>query len=338
MTWRAAATVTARMSLASLLAALVVAPAMAHELRPGYLEVRETAPDRYRVLWKQPARGEYRLAIDPVFPASCRTEGERIRQSVPGSFLDRMTLACEGGLSGKTLAVAGLEATLTDVLVRIELTDGRTVTEILKPGRPGFTVPPAGATVALTYLGLGVEHILLGVDHLLFVLGLLLLVGGRPWRLLQTITAFTVGHSVSLAVATLGVIDVPAPPLNAAIALSIVFVAAEVVRARRGDVSLAVRRPGVVAGAFGLVHGLGFATALTGLGLPFAVLPAALLLFNVGVEIGQIAFIALVLGLVASWRALDVRWPIWSAPVPAYAIGIVAAVWFAQRLSALVTG
>jgi hypothetical protein len=333
------AAVSAGVCLASLLAVLAGAPATAHELRPGYLELRETAPDRYRVLWKQPARGEYRLAIDPVFPASCRTEGERLRQSVPGSFLDRMTLVCEAGLGGKTLAVAGLEATLTDVLVRLELADGRTLTELLKPGRPSFTVPAAGATgVALTYLALGVEHILLGVDHLLFVLGLLLLVGGRRWRLLQTITAFTVGHSVSLAVATLGVVDVPAPPLNAAIALSIVFLAAEVVRARRGEVPLATRQPAVVAGAFGLVHGLGFATALTGLGLPFSALPAALLLFNVGIEIGQIAFVALVLGLIASWRALDVRWPTWTAPVPAYAMGIVAAVWFAQRLSALVTG
>ena len=337
MSWPAAATT--GVCLASLLASFVVAPANAHELRPGYLQMRETAADRYQVLWKQPARGDFRLAIDPVFPASCLTESERIRVSLPGAFLDRMTLVCEGGLGGKTLAVGGLEATLTDVLVRLELADGRTITELLRPGRPGFTVPAAGATArALTYLGLGVEHILLGVDHLLFVLGLLFLVGGRYWRLLQTITAFTVGHSVSLAVATLGVVEVPAPPLEAAIALSIVFLAAEVVRARRGETSLAVRQPAVVAAAFGLVHGLGFATALTGLGLPFAALPAALLLFNVGVEIGQIAFVALVLGLIASWRALDVRWPSWSAPVPVYAMGIVAAVWFAQRLSALVTG
>lgn len=332
MGWRA-------FGLATLLVAMAAAGAAAHELRPGYLELRETETDRYRALWKQPARGDLRLAIDPVFPPSCRTEGERVRQPVPGAFLDRMTIVCEGGLGGKTLAVAGLEATLTDVLVRVELADGRTVTELLKPGRPGFTVPAAGATaLALTYLGLGVEHILLGVDHLLFVLGLLFLVGGRRWRLLQTITAFTVGHSVSLAVATLGVIEVPAPPLEAAIALSIVFLAAEVVRARRGEVSLAVRQPGVMAGAFGLVHGLGFATALTGLGLPSAALPAALLLFNVGVEIGQAAFVALVIGLIASWRALDVRWSSWIAPVPVYAMGIVAAVWFAQRLSALVTG
>ena len=327
---------TARLGLAALLLLAIAAETPAHELRPGYLEMREMTPDRYRVLWKQPGRGDLRLAIDPVFPASCRVEGERVRQALPGAFLDWMTLACDGGLGGRALGVAGLEATLTDVLVRVELLDGRVITELLKPGRPGFTVPAAGAALALAYLGLGVEHILLGVDHLLFVLGLLILVAGRWGRLLQTITAFTVGHSASLAVATLGAVSVPTPPLNAAIALSIVFLAAEVLRARRGQVSLAVRYPGIVAGAFGLVHGLGFATALTGLGLPPSALPTALLLFNVGVEIGQVAFVVLVLGLLASWRALEVRWPAWAAPVPGYAIGIVAAFWFVQRTAVLV--
>lgn len=333
MTWRAVAA-------AVWLTALTVVPAAAHELRPGYLELRELAADRYQVLWKQPARGELRLAIDPVFPDGCRIEGARVQQSLPGAFIDRMTVACPGGLGGRRLAVAGLEATVTDVLVRLELADGRTLTELLKPGRPGFTVPAAGAAaVAVAYLSLGVEHILLGVDHLLFVLGLLLLlVGGGRWRLLRTLTAFTVGHSASLAAATLGAVEVPAPPLNAAIALSIVFLAAEVLRARRGETSLAVRQPGLVAGAFGLVHGLGLATALMALGLPPAAVPAALLLFNVGVEIGQVAFAALILGLLASWRALGVRWPTWTAPAPAYAMGIVAAVWFVERLAALVTG
>jgi hydrogenase/urease accessory protein HupE len=323
---------------ASLLVALAATPAGAHELRPGYLEMRETTPDRYRVLWKQPARGDLRLALDPAFPASCQTEGDPVRQSLPGAFLDRMTIAGEGGLGGKTLAVAGLEATLTDVLVRIQFADGRTVTELLKPGRPGFTVPAAGAPVAVTYLLLGVEHILFGIDHLLFVLGLLLLVGRQRWRLLQTITAFTAGHSVSLALATLGAVDVPAPPLEAAIALSIVFLAAEIVRARRGEHALTARQPGIVAGAFGLVHGVGFASALIGLGLPSSALPTALLLFNVGVEIGQVVFVGVVLGLVVSWRALDVRWPTWTSSLPIYAMGIVAAVWFAQRLSAMITG
>ena len=323
--------------VSALLAALAAAPAGAHELRPGYLEVRQTGTERYRVLWKVPARGELRMGIDPVFPASCRIEGERVRQVVPGAFLDRMSMACDGELSGHTIAVAGLDATLTDVLVRIELADGRAISDILRPSRPGFTVPVVGAAGALTYLRLGIEHILLGVDHLLFVLGLMLLVSGRR-LLLKTITAFTVGHSLSLAVATLGVVSVPTAPLNAAIALSIVFLAAEIVRAGRGERHLTARLPWIVAGAFGLLHGLGFATALTALGLPASAVPIALLLFNLGVEIGQVGFVALVLALLASWRVLEIRWPPWAELLPVYAMGIMAAAWFAERLSVLIAG
>ncbi len=313
-------------------------PAGAHEVRPGYLELRATAVDRYQVLWKQPALGEMRLKIDPVFPADCALVGGRIRQLVQGAFLDRMTVRCEGGLAGKTVGVAGLEATLTDVLVRVQLADGRAQTELLKPSRPSFAVSgsaPAGG--AATYFALGVEHILLGVDHLLFVLGLMLLVSGR-WLLFKTITAFTLGHSVSLALATLGAVSVPGPPLNAAIALSIVFLAAEIVRQRRGEWHLTARHPWIVAGAFGLLHGLGFATALTALGLPASAVPLALLFFNLGVEAGQVLFIALVLAMLASWRVLDLRWPTWTAPVPVYAMGIVAAFWFVGRLASLMTG
>lgn len=331
----------ARKRLACLLILLVAAPCApvgAHEMRPGYLEVRESTPGRYAVLWKQPALGEMRLRIDPVFPAPCALEGERVRQLLPGAYLDRMTITCEGGLAGKAIAVTGLEATFTDALVRVQLLDGRTLTEILKPTRPRFEIPASGVSAgAATYVWLGIEHILAGVDHLLFVLGLLLLVRGR-WLLVKTITAFTVGHSVSLALATLGAVSVPAPPLDAAIALSILFLAGEIVRARRGEENLTERRPWLVAGAFGLLHGLGFASALTALGLPSSAIPLALLLFNIGVEIGQLLFIALVLALLASWRVLEVRWPAWSEPVPVYAMGIVAAFWFAERLSVLMAG
>ena len=224
------------------------------------------------------------------------------------------------------------------MLVRIQLADGRAQTEILKPSRPSFAVSgsaPSGGAAA--YFTLGVEHILLGVDHLLFVLGLMLLVAGR-WLLFKTITAFTLGHSASLALATLGLVSVPGPPLNAAIALSIVFLAAEIVRQRRGERHLTARHPWIVAGAFGLLHGLGFAAALTALGLPASAVPLALLFFNLGVEAGQVLFIALVLAMLASWRVLDLRWPTWTAPLPVYAMGIVAAVWFVGRLAALMTG
>jgi hypothetical protein len=327
-----------RIWLACLLMAVVWRPVNAHEVRPGYLELRATATDRYQVVWKQPALGEMRLRIDPVFPADCALVGERIRQLVEGAYVDRMTLRCEGGLAGKTVGVAGLEATLTDVLARTQLADGRAQMELLKPSRPSFVVSgsaPSGG--AVTYIALGVEHILLGIDHLLFVLGLMLLVEGR-WLLFKTITAFTMGHSLSLALATFGLASVPGPPLNAAIALSIVFLAAEIVRQRRGERHFTARHPWIVAGAFGLLHGLGFAAALTSLGLPASAVPLALLFFNLGVEAGQVLFIALVLAMLASWRVLGLRWPTWTAPVPVYAMGIVAAVWFVGRFAALLIG
>jgi hypothetical protein len=190
------------------------------------------------------------------------------------------------------------------------------------------------ADAAKRYVGLGIEHILLGVDHLLFVLGLLLIVRG-PWMLVKTITAFTLAHSITLALATLGVVHVPARPVDAAIALSIVFLAAEILHARQGRPGLAARKPWVVAFAFGLLHGLGFAAALTQLGLPQSESPLALLFFNVGVEIGQLMFVGVFLALGWALRQLQVTWPRWSEAVPAYAIGTIAAFWFIERTSGL---
>jgi hypothetical protein len=185
------------------------------------------------------------------------------------------------------------------------------------------------------YLRLGIEHILLGVDHLLFVFGLLLLSKGFK-LLLKTITSFTVGHSISLALATLGVVHVPAPPLNAAIALSIVFLAAELVRAYRGQRTVTTRRPWLVSFAFGLIHGLGFASALVSLGLPESAIPLALLFFNIGVEIGQVLFIVVVLALLASWRKMEMRLPAWGRQLPAYAMGSIASLWFVGRFVAMI--
>lgn len=320
--------------LTGLVVVLVAWPVWAHEMRPGYLEVREVAPHRYQVVWKHPALGDMRLRIDPSFPPSCAV-ADRVRQQVPGAYVDRMTLSCDGGLPGRSIAVAGLEATMTDAFVRIELADGRTLSAILKPNRPAFSVPASGpGSGAWGLLALGVEHILLGADHLLFVLGLVLLVG-PSWLLLKTITAFTAGHSVSLALATLGVVSVPGPPLEAAIALSIVFLAAEVIRSRRGERHLTARYPWAIAGVFGLLHGLGFATALTALGLPPSAVPVALVLFNVGVELGQLAFIATVLALGLAGRALNLRSAAWAEAAPLYAIGTIAAFWFAERVAAV---
>jgi hypothetical protein len=225
------------------------------------------------------------------------------------------------------------------VLVRIERPDGTHSTELVRPPRPWLEIAaPRGAlATAGVFLAQGIEHILLGVDHLLFVLGLLLIVR-TPWMLVKTITAFTVAHSITLAIATLGVAHVPAAPLNAAIALSILFLGPEIIRAWRGGTSFTIRHPWVVAFAFGLLHGFGFASGLAAIGLPQADIPLALLMFNVGVEIGQLAFVALILVLVRAFKVLQVHWPRAMELAPAYVVGSLGAFWTIQRLVLMVEG
>ncbi len=315
------------------------AAAAGHETRPGYLELRETSPARYEVLWKQPAVGQMRLKLDPVFPETCRLAVPASVEQIPGAFVSRFTLSCEGGLDGKQIAIAGLEATITDVLLRVYRKDGAEETHLLRPSAPSarIGVSAARGARALAFLQLGIEHILLGVDHLLFVLGLLLIVRDR-WMLLKTVSAFTLAHSLTLAIATLGYARAPAPPLNAAIALSILFLGPEIVRTWRGETSFTIRHPWVVAFVFGLLHGFGFASGLTAMGLPKGEIPLALLLFNVGVELGQIAFIALVLLLERSFRLLEIRWPRWVEALPGYAVGSLGAYWAIQRTAILLGG
>ena len=310
--------------------------ALAHEARPGYLELRETAPGTYQVLWKQPVEGEMFLHLDPVFPESCSFRSGQGTEMTPGMLLTRGTLTCPGGLAGKTIRVDGLEAALTDVLVRVRHADGRSETHLLRPVFASVTFGAVATTGqrAAAYLRLGIEHILLGVDHLLFVLGLLLIVADR-WMLLKTITAFTVAHSLTLAIATLGYASAPVQPLNAAIALSILFLGPEVVRVWRGETSFTIRHPWVVALAFGLLHGFGFASGLTAMGLPRGEIPLALFLFNVGVEVGQLLFVFLVLAMAWSFRQLEIRWPRWAKALPGYAVGTLGAFWTIQRTALL---
>ena len=311
--------------------------AAAHEARPGYLELRQTAGETYQVLWKQPAQGEMVLHLAPVFPEGCSFNSGTGTELTPGALLTRGTMTCKGGLAGKTVRVDGLEATLTDVLVRVHYADGRTETHLLRPVDPAITFGAATSAGqrAAAYLRIGIEHILLGVDHLLFVLGLLLIVGDR-WMLVKTITAFTLAHSLTLAIATLGYASAPLLPLNAAIALSILFLGPEIVRVWRGETSFTIRHPWVVAFAFGLLHGFGFASGLAAMGLPKAEIPLALLLFNVGVEIGQIAFVVLIVLLERSFRTLEIRWPRLVERLPGYAVGALGAYWTIQRTLLLV--
>jgi len=319
--------------VAALAGGLLAAGARAHEIRPAYLELREVEPERFDVIWKVPMRGELQLDLEPVLPASCAPTGPIAGYAVPGALVERWSVVCEGGLLGQTVAVAGLEATLTDVLVRVQLLEGGTRTARLSPGAVSHTLATVATRteVAGIYLLLGVEHILGGIDHLLFVLALLLIVSG--WRpMLITVTAFTVAHSVTLAVAVLGFVSVPQAPVEAAIALSIVLLAAEILRVGAGGgAGLLQRYPWLISFAFGLLHGFGFAGALSEVGLPSDEIPIALLFFNVGVEVGQVAF---VLAAVATmWLLSRVRlpWPTWAPRVVPYAVGSVAAFWTIQR-------
>jgi hypothetical protein len=256
------------------------------------------------------------------------------------SLVERRVIeAGEGGLAGKRIEFAGLQATITDVMVRVTLRDGRVATTLVHPSQPWVEIAAVRGPLAIAtgYLVAGIHHILLGVDHLLFVLGLLLIVKDR-WMLVKTISAFTVAHSLTLAIATLGYASAPAASLNAAIALSILFLGPEIVRSWRGGTSLTLRHPWVVAFAFGLLHGFGFASGLTMMGLPRVEIPLALLMFNVGVEAGQLLFVALILGLERAFRVLEVRWPRLVEALPAYTVGSLGAYWTIQRMVLLLGG
>jgi hydrogenase/urease accessory protein HupE len=308
-------------------------PAAADVFRPAYLELREAGGNRYDVFWKVPAQGELRLALSVRFPDDVREIGRTPGHFSGGAYVERWQVERPGGLVGQTIAIVGNASGITDVIARVERADGTSQVERLSIGNPRFTVAaPAGTgEIAWSYLVLGVEHILGGIDHLLFVLALLLIVRGGL-RILATVTAFTVAHSITLVAATLGWVHVPGPPVEAMIALSIVFVAAEIVRGLRGRPGLAARAPWVVAFAFGLLHGLGFAGALAEVGLPQKAIPVALLMFNVCVEIGQLIFVAAALATGVLLARLPRRpWMDYAVP---YAIGTVAMFWVIERVGA----
>ena len=326
-------------ALTGLLAWLASGVAAAHEVRPGFLELREQSDGSYSMLWKQPSGGEVEIRIAPLFPEGCRLATRDRQQVTPGALISRGTLVCEGGLAGKTIAIAGLETTITDVLVRVHHADGRLESHMLRPAGTSVTLGAVTGKgqMGWSYFRLGIEHILLGVDHLLFVLGLLLIVADR-WTLVRTITAFTVAHSITLGIATLGYVSAPTLPLNVAIALSILFLGPEMIRARRGETSFTLQNPWVVAFAFGLLHGFGFASGLSTTGLPQAEIPFALLMFNLGVEAGQLAFVLGILLLERSFRTLQVQWPRFAQLLPAYAVGSLGAYWTLQRMLIMFAG
>jgi hydrogenase/urease accessory protein HupE len=317
--------------------ALAVPAARAHEARPAYLEIKETSPNQFSVLWRTPVLAGMRLPVVLTMPGDVKNLKEPVEQELADSLLERQWIdAGTNGLAGKRIQFTGLQLTITDVLVRVEMLDGRTWTTIARPSQPWVEIAASQTWlgVAATYIVQGIRHILFGIDHLLFILGLMLIVKDR-WMLVKTVTAFTVAHSITLAIATLGYAQMPVAPLNAAIALSILFLGPEIVRCWRGETSFTIQHPWVVAFAFGLVHGFGFASALTSAGLPRTDLPLALLSFNIGVELGQVAFVMLIVLLERSFRQLQIRWPRWVEALPGYAVGSVGAFWTIQRTAIL---
>lgn len=306
----------------------------AHEMRPGYMEVTEITAGAYNVLWKVPMKGKLRLKLDPVFPESCKDMTTPVVSTVAAAQLTNRTIRCPAGLVDKSISINGLSSTLTDVLVRLKHLNGEVQTVRLQPSEPTFIVvgSPGKLSVAGTYLLLGIDHILLGIDHLLFVFALLLLISGVR-RLVWAITAFTVAHSITLAGASLGYVYVSGPPVEAVIALSILFLAVELVKHQQGKSDFAMRSPWVVAFVFGLLHGFGFAGALAETGLPQTEIPLALLMFNIGVEVGQLMFIATVLVSMMLWKKLVKLELLWLPRFTAYVIGSVSSFWIFSRIS-----
>lgn len=328
----------ARLAIALAVLLFWVTPASAHESRPAYLDIRELPSGQYEVLWKRPARGDQALGLSVGWPGSCSEVTAGTGRAVPGALVERGLIDCGAdGLVGQRIVIEGLEGMRTDTLVRVAFGDGTAQSNLVKPSAPWVDIegPRPALAVSGEYFVLGIEHILLGLDHLLFVLGLTLIVR-RTALLVKTITAFTIAHSLTLAAATLGFVAVPQAPVEAVIALSILFLASELARQGRGEPGLTARHPWTVAFAFGLLHGLGFAGALAEVGLPSAEIPLALLTFNLGVEAGQLAFVAAVVACLWAWRRVSVAPSRWRAGASAYAIGSLAAFWLIERVTGFV--
>jgi hydrogenase/urease accessory protein HupE len=318
-----------------LLQLFICSLSVADEIRPGYLELKENNENTFSVIWKVPAKGDKKLALYANLPTDCQNKTQPYAQLINGAYIQRWIITCKQGLLEQTISISGLAATNTDVLLRIEFINGTSRSVLLTPSDNTFNVPAHASSlqIAETYTWLGITHILLGADHLLFVFALLLIVTGKR-QLLWTITAFTLAHSITLAGATLGLIYVPQQPVEAVIALSILFLAMEIVNGKRGHPGAAARWPWLVAFIFGLLHGFGFAGALAEVGLPQQAIPLALIFFNIGVEIGQLLFVFVVLLLGWALHRLKQQALLGKAEtVAVYAIGSLSSFWLFERIS-----
>ena len=302
----------------------------AHRLAPSFVEVTEGVDGLAEVVWKTPRLVTRGTRLEPVLP--CPQQGEARGAAEATAWVARWTMDCgERPLVGLTLGVDGLDGSGTDALVRVVLRDGRQLRAILTAATPRYTIPDQEdrLTVARSYLVLGGEHLFGGLDHVLFVLGLLGLLGATR-ALLLAITSFTIGHSFTLAIAALDLVRLPPGPVEIGIAITLIVLARELASPEHRERSLLARHPGLMPFAFGLLHGLGFAGALAELGLPQEAVPLALLSFNVGIELGQLAIVALVLPVIA-WLARRPAWPRWLGELPATAIGTLGVYWGLTR-------
>jgi len=319
--------------IAAMLALLLPAACLAHESQPGYLELKQLDTVQYRLIWRAPLYYGRPHPARLQLPESWQVTKEPVRARLSDSLVEKLIVSVDPeNLTGSRIMFVGLERTTTDVFVRIKRLDGTSFTAMARPNRPWAVLQGTRAwyAAAVAYLALGFHHILMGVDHLLFVLGLLLIVNS-PKMLVKTITSFTVAHSITLGLCTLGLLALPLPPLNAAVALSILFLGPEIVRRWRGQSSLTIRHPWVVAFLFGLLHGCGFASGLATGGLPKAEIPQALLWFNAGVELGQLSFILLILLIAMAITVLDFKPGLWLRRAPGYLVGSCGAFWVVDR-------
>ena len=318
-----------------LLTAGFVGQPAAHELQPSSFELRQLTAERYEIIWRAPTYYRKPHPARLQLPDNWQPAGAaKVTRLADGALHRRLVDIPPDTVDGAIIRFVGLEATITDVFARFVWLDGTETTAIARPSQPWLEVVAQRSAwqVAWDYTLLGMDHILSGFDHLTFVLALLLIVSGAR-RLLITITSFTLAHSITLAAATLGVLWVPGAPVEATIALSILFLASELVKVNRGQPSLTASYPWIVAFVFGLLHGFGFAGALGDIGLPQNEIPLALLTFNIGVELGQLLFVAFILAIVMILNRLRREWPAWTRQIPAYGIGGIAAFWLIERIA-----
>ncbi|MEO8605858.1 MAG: HupE/UreJ family protein [bacterium] len=317
--------------LALLLVAGLAPAACAHPLAPALLELRELGAGRVAVTWKTSVYRATGSDAQPLLPADCRAVGAPASVADADSLVVTWEVHCAHELVGQRIAIGGLGPAGIDALVRVTLADGRVVRGVVRAAAPAFVVPPReeGLAIVRAYFRFGVAHILTGVDHLLFLAALLLLVRGRRRRI-ETIAAFAVGHSITLTLVTLELLRAPTRPIELAIALSLFVLAVELTRDAAAP-SLLRRKPWIMALAFGLLHGCGFAGALREIGLPAGDVPLALLSFNVGIEVGELTVIAALLIGAAGMSRVPVAWPRWTPQIPVYVIGTLAAYWCFER-------